>query len=36
VARGVTHDDLKGKNAQFITAKIFAEKVAVTDKVVSF
>jgi hypothetical protein len=35
VARGVTEHDLKGKNAQFITPKIFAEKVASADKVVS-
>jgi hypothetical protein len=35
VARGVTDDDLKGKNAQFVNPKIFAEKVAATDKVVS-
>jgi hypothetical protein len=27
---------LTGKNAQFITANVFAEKVAVTDKVTSF
>jgi len=35
VARGVTENDLKGKNAQFITPKVFAEKVAAADKVVS-
>jgi len=35
VARGVTEDDLKGKNARFITPKVFAEKVAAADKVVS-
>ena len=35
MARGVTDDDLKGKNAEFITPKIFAEKVAAADKVVS-
>jgi hypothetical protein len=35
VARGVTEADLKSKNAQFITPKIFAEKVAAADKVVS-
>ena len=35
MARGVTEEDLKGKNAQFINAKIFAEKVATPDKVVS-
>jgi len=35
VARGVTEDDLKGKNGQFINPKIFAEKVAAADKVVS-
>jgi hypothetical protein len=35
MARGVTESDLKGKNAQFITPKIFAEKVAAADKVVS-
>jgi len=27
--------DLQGKNAQFVTPKIFAEKVAAADKVVS-
>lgn len=35
MARGVTDDDLKGKNAQFITPKLFAEKVVAADKVVS-
>jgi hypothetical protein len=35
VARGVTDADLKNKNAQFVTPKIFAEKVAAADKVVS-
>jgi hypothetical protein len=35
VARGVTEEDLKGKNAQFINPKVFAEKVADADKVVS-
>jgi len=35
VARGVTDADLKTTNAQFITPKIFAEKVAAADKVVS-
>jgi hypothetical protein len=35
VARGVTDDDLKAKNAQFINPKTFAEKVAAADKVVS-
>jgi hypothetical protein len=35
VARGVTDSDLKAKNAQFVTPKIFAEKVAAADKVVS-
>jgi hypothetical protein len=35
VARGVTESDLTGKNAQFITPRIFAEKVAAADKVVS-
>jgi hypothetical protein len=34
MARGVSEDDLKGKNAQFITPKIFAEKVAAADKLV--
>ena len=34
MARGVT-EDLKGKNAQFINPRIFAEKVAAADKVVS-
>jgi hypothetical protein len=35
VARGVTEADLKDKNAQFVNPKIFAEKVAAADKVVS-
>ncbi len=35
MARGVTEADLKGKNAQFVNPKIFAEKVAAADKVVS-
>jgi len=35
VARGVTDDDLKSKNATFINPKIFAEKVAIADKLVS-
>ena len=35
MARGVTEDDLKGKNAQFNNPKIFADKVAAADKVVS-
>ncbi len=35
MARGVVDQDLKGKNAQFVTPKIFAEKVAAADKVVS-
>jgi hypothetical protein len=35
VARGVTESDLKAKNAQFINPKVFAEKVAAADKVVS-
>jgi len=35
MARGVTDEDLKGKNAQFMTPKGFAEKVAAADKVVS-
>jgi len=35
VARGVTEADLKSTNAQFITPKVFADKVAATDKVVS-
>jgi hypothetical protein len=35
VARGVTDEDLKSMNAQFVTPKIFAEKVAAADKVVS-
>jgi hypothetical protein len=35
VARGVTDEDLKTKNAAFINPKIFAEKVAAADKVVS-
>ena len=35
MARGVTEADLKPKNAQFVNPKIFAEKVAAADKVVS-
>jgi hypothetical protein len=35
VARGVTDDDLKDKKGQFITPKIFAERVVAADKVVS-
>jgi hypothetical protein len=35
VARGVTEEDLEGKNAQFVTPKILAERVAEADKVVS-
>ena len=35
MARGVTETDLKGKNAQFINPKVFADKVAAADKVVS-
>jgi hypothetical protein len=35
VARGVTDADLKTKNAQFINPKVFADKVAAADKVVS-
>jgi hypothetical protein len=35
VARGVTEQDLKSMNAQFVTPKVFAEKVAAADKVVS-
>ena len=35
MARGVTDDDLKGKNAAFVNPKIFAEKVVAADKVVS-
>jgi hypothetical protein len=35
VARGVTDADLKPKNAQFVNPKVFAEKVAAADKVVS-
>ena len=35
MARGVTDDDLKDKNAQFVNPKVFAEKVVAADKVVS-
>ena len=35
MARGVTEADLKTRNAQFITPKVFAEKVAAADKVVA-
>jgi len=33
--RGVTEEDLKRKNAQFINPKVFADKVVAADKVVS-
>ena len=32
---GPLKDDLKGKNAQFVNPKFFAEKVAAADEVVS-
>jgi hypothetical protein len=35
VARGVTEDDLKTRKATFINPKVFAEKTAAADKVVS-
>ncbi len=35
MARGVTDEDLKSMNGQFVTPKIFAEKVVGADKVVS-
>jgi hypothetical protein len=35
VARGVTEADLKSKNAVFMNPKVFAEKTAAADKVVS-
>jgi hypothetical protein len=35
VARGVTEADLKPTNAQFMTPKVFAERVVAADKVVS-
>ena len=35
MARGVTDDDLKGKNARFMPPKAFAEQVVAADKVVS-
>ncbi len=35
MARGVTEDDVKRRGAQFINPKVFAEKVAAADKVVS-
>ena len=35
MARGVTDTDLKAKNAVFINPKVFAEKTAAADKVVS-
>ena len=35
MARGVTEEDVNGKNATFINPKIFAEKVVAADKVVS-
>ena len=35
MAPWVTDEDLKGKNAQFINPKVFADKVVAADKVVS-
>ena len=35
MARGVTEDDLKGKNATFVNPTLFAEKVVAADKIVS-
>jgi hypothetical protein len=35
VARGVTDTDLEGKNARFVTPKVFAERVVAADRVVS-
>ena len=35
MARGVTEEDLRGKNAQLVNPRMFAEKVAAADKVVS-
>lgn|GEM_PF-3140360 len=35
MARGVTEEDLKGKNAQFVNPKVFAERVAAAERVVS-
>jgi hypothetical protein len=35
VARGVTEATLEGKNATFVPPKVFAEKVARADRVVS-
>lgn len=35
MARGVTEADLMTKNGQFINPKVFAEKTAAADKVVS-
>lgn len=35
MARGVTEADLESKNAKFINPKVFAEKTAAADKVVS-
>ncbi len=34
MARGVTEENLKGKHAQFVTPRIFAEKVVAADKLV--
>jgi hypothetical protein len=36
VARGVTETDLKPLNASFINPKVFAEKTAAADKVLTF
>lgn len=35
MARGVTETDLASKKAAFINPKVFAEKTAAADKVVS-
>ena len=35
MARRVTEDDLKGKNAAFVNPTLFAEKVVAADKIVS-
>jgi hypothetical protein len=36
VARGVTESDLRPLNASFITPKVFADKTAAADKVLTF
>jgi len=36
VARGVTEEDLRGKNAQFLTPRQFVELAVAADRTVSY